>query len=272
MSTDDPTPSTEQQRQSAAVKDRYADEAMAASYVEIEWPDHVPVRTAWAGYDVPLPTTALARRVIDGAITLPPTFRGSVLDVGGATGRLLWEWLQHFPETSSLTLVEPSTPFIGYARRFVLGNEREQPIPVVDRPSRPGWLTLERWPEPIRPDLLELVNATFEGAALGSRRFDVVSCCNVADRHPRPQALVDRLAELVAPGGCLLLASPLDWRTEYTSSEHWVDRLEDLLPPGWRVDRHLDEPYVFRYHVRHRAVFSTEVICCSRQEPGAPAG
>ena len=49
---------------------------------------------------------------------------------------------------------------------------------------------------------------------LGS--FDLVHAANLLCRLPNPQAFLDRLNELVAPGGQLLLTTPFTWLEDFT--------------------------------------------------------
>ncbi len=116
MMTEEPAIADEV-KQASAVTERYAGEAMAASYIEAEWPDFVlddeqRTRCQEPGAETPLP-----RRIIAGALTRPQSFNGTVLDVGAATGRLLWEWYRRFSATKRMVLVEPSEPFVRYAKR-----------------------------------------------------------------------------------------------------------------------------------------------------------
>src|SRR6185295_6533304 len=41
--------------------------------------------------------------------------------------------------------------------------------------------------------------------------FDVISLCNVIDRSDRPRSLLSAVAQRLAPGGLLLLATPLPY-------------------------------------------------------------
>jgi SAM-dependent methyltransferase len=49
--------------------------------------------------------------------------------------------------------------------------------------------------------------------------FDAVTCVNLLDRAKEPTVLLDRAAALVAPGGALLLTTPLNWQQE--GGEFW---------------------------------------------------
>ncbi len=263
----------DEKEQAGAVAERYANDAMLASYIEAEWRDFTMPADGEAEHGRRIPAVnvpPLARRVIARMARHLAEFRGTVVDVGGATGRFLWEWQRRFPATERLVLVEPSVPFATSARRFLAGENREQPLPFVDRPSRPRWSPPERWPEPLPAERFEIINATAEEASLPPASFDVVSCCNVADRHDDPRVLVQTVATLVRPTGILTLSSPLDWKSEFTSEAAWVDDLAALLPTGWTVLESWDEPYPFRYHDRFDAVFLTQVLCCVA--PASPSG
>jgi SAM-dependent methyltransferase len=49
--------------------------------------------------------------------------------------------------------------------------------------------------------------------------FDVISCVNLLDRVESPDVLLDEAARVLAPGGLLVLTSPLNWRSSQES--HW---------------------------------------------------
>ena len=98
--------------------------------------------------------------------------RGAILDLGCWVGFLLAEARERGWETLG---VEPSEFASSYAR------------------ERLG---------------LEVLRADLFGADLGGRRFDAVVMGDVIEHLPRPADALDRMAELLAPGGVAYLALP----------------------------------------------------------------
>lgn len=90
-------------------------------------------------------------------------------------------------------------------------------------------------------------------ADLGS--FDRVHAANLICRLPEPRRLLDRLPELVTPGGELVLATPCTWLEEFTPAENWpsggtFDWLHSLLTPDFTLLRQADEPFLIRETAR----------------------
>lgn len=98
-------------------------------------------------------------------------------------------------------------------------------------------------------------DATALDAAL--QDFDVVLAANLICRLPRPMAFLDRLPDLVKPGGQLLLATPLTWLEDYTPRELWLGRersgfedLKEILSPNFELSHTSNLPFVIREHAR----------------------
>ena len=94
--------------------------------------------------------------------------------------------------------------------------------------------------------------------SLGS--FDVVLAANLICRLPDPGAFLDRLAELVKPGGQLLLTTPFTWMEEYTPRELWIgarletgrsfDALQSALAHAFDLEHTVEIPFLIREHSR----------------------
>lgn len=65
--------------------------------------------------------------------------------------------------------------------------------------------------------------------------YDAVSCLNVLDRCKRPRTLLRTLAGAVAPGGALILATPLPFDPFYFDGPRTLEPAErlDAPGPGW---------------------------------------
>ncbi len=95
-------------------------------------------------------------------------------------------------------------------------------------------------------------------ADLGS--FDVVVAANLICRLPEPRAFLDRLPDLVCPGGQLLLTTPFTWMDNYTPQDRWFgatpetggsfDALQSILAPAFELQHTADIPFLIREHSR----------------------
>jgi SAM-dependent methyltransferase len=104
--------------------------------------------------------------------------RGRVLDVGAGSGGVT-ATLAAF--ASELVATETSAPAI---RRLRARGHRAHLLDLAEPGAR---------------------------SQIGAEPFDVVACLNVLDRAERPRALLDAAVRCVAPGGRLLVATPLPY-------------------------------------------------------------
>ena len=86
--------------------------------------------------------------------------------------------------------------------------------------------------------------------------FDVVHAANLLCRLPDPNLLLNRLPDLVKPGGQLLLATPFTWLEEFTARENWLgsgdseEELTRILSPDFELEEKREMPFVIREHRR----------------------
>ncbi|MGC4013190.1 MAG: putative 4-mercaptohistidine N1-methyltransferase [Luteolibacter sp.] len=85
--------------------------------------------------------------------------------------------------------------------------------------------------------------------------FDRVHAANLLCRLPEPQRLLNRLPELVKPGGELVLATPCTWLEEFTPPENWpsggtFDWLKSELSQAFDLLSQNDERFVIRETAR----------------------
>ena len=90
--------------------------------------------------------------------------------------------------------------------------------------------------------------------------FDVVLAANLLCRLPDPDALLGRFADLVKPGGQLLLTTPFTWLEEFTPRDRWIgggvtgpsseEELTRRLSGEFRLHRRRDLPFLIRKHER----------------------
>jgi SAM-dependent methyltransferase len=94
----------------------------------------------------------------------------------------------------------------------------------------------------------------------GMGPFDVVLAANLICRLPDPNAFLDRLPDLVKPGGQLLLTTPFTWLEEFTPKDKWIgghvsgpsseEELTRRLFTSFRPHRRTDIPFLIREHGR----------------------
>jgi len=104
-------------------------------------------------------------------------------------------------------------------------------------------------------------NLTFErGDACDLRTdiesFDLVHAANLLCRLPDPKILLNRLPQLVKPGGQLLLTTPFTWLEEFTPQSNWLDQggsdnaLKNFLSPEFELEQEKNLPFLIREHRR----------------------
>ena len=90
-------------------------------------------------------------------------------------------------------------------------------------------------------------------ADIGS--FDRVHAANLICRLPEPLKLLERLSDLVVPGGELILATPATWLSSFTPSERWPegrtrDWLAEQLGDSFELTKEVEEPFLIRETAR----------------------
>lgn len=85
--------------------------------------------------------------------------------------------------------------------------------------------------------------------------FDRVHAANLICRLPEPLRLLQRLPQLVVPGGELVLATPATWLAEFTPPENWPkgrtrDWLVEQLGEAFELIHEQEEPFLIRETAR----------------------
>lgn len=168
------------------------------------------------------------------------------IDLGCAVGRSTLELSRH---VGSVVGSDLSSAFIEAARRIASGER------VAYRLAHDGGGVSEHHvglPAGTRP---ERVAFRVQDALAESGNYDIVHASNLLCRVPDPDRLLDRLTDMVAPGGQLALATPGSWLEEFTPRENWpelplVDYLEARLGSRMELVRAIDLPFVIREHDR----------------------
>jgi putative 4-mercaptohistidine N1-methyltranferase len=171
------------------------------------------------------------------------------LDLGCAVGRSAFEMARTCEEVVGIDF---SHAFIGAAESLrhgeVLGYDRREEAALTTRL------------EARLPDGLDLARLRFfQGDAMHLQsdlgEFDRVHAANLLCRLPQPSLLLERFADLVKPGGELVLATPCTWLEEFTPPEQWpvdgtLDWLKSALSPAFELIRQADEPFLIRETAR----------------------
>jgi SAM-dependent methyltransferase len=199
-----------------------------------------------------------------------------VIDVGGSTGRLVYELHRRLTAhglSPEFLMVEPSRQFCSWAQRL-LGMDAGQDganeccIPLPHLPGQPHFEPVDAMEARRRigpPGHVTICCSTAENAPRLEQFFDLAVSLNVIDRHPAPKALVERIARFVRPGGLLVLGTPFDFREQFTpDTASWPRRIEDLLPAGWMLKGGGELAYHLRLSQWDHTTFVCRLVCAAR--------
>lgn len=190
----------------------------------------------------------------------------TVYEVGGGAGRFAYEFLEAHPETQRYVMSDPSQDKIRHARWIFGEDVHINSLPVNVSQTRWERLPVERPQLGDRPWLskLEVAARNVESSEWIRESADVVVCLNVIDHVENPPRFLFHLRRLLKPGGVLLLASPLDWHSDFTPTGYWQDRLEDFLEGRWEVLERDELPFYYRTRPRRMILFASEVLLIRR--------
>ena len=119
------------------------------------------------------------------------------------------------------------------------------------------WVSLDASVMPCKVDF-EVGDAMALRSDLGS--FDCVLACNLICRLEDPMRLINRFAELVRPGGQLVITTPFTWLESFTPEDRWLSaRAKDSFSGltqaleaanQFKLDATWDMPFLIREHQR----------------------
>lgn len=171
------------------------------------------------------------------------------LDLGCAVGRSSFELSRHASEVIG---IDYSQAFIEAAQAMQEGG--------VARISRSEEAAVRTGLEVTLPDGVRAGRVRFEqGDAMDLRAdlgsFDRVLAANLLCRLREPARLLERLPELVRPGGELVLTTPCTWLEEFTPPGNWpadgtFGWLRDALDGAFALEAQHDEPFLIRETAR----------------------
>ncbi len=174
------------------------------------------------------------------------------LDIGCAVGRSTFELARTCGEVVG---IDASQAFIDAACRLKVAGTH--PATRLDEGSASTQLEVAVDPAIDRSRVtFEQGDAQALRGDLGS--FDLVLACNLICRLPEPARCLQRLPELVKPGGRLLITTPFTWLEAYTPRERWLGDgatdsfggLRSALEPAFRLEQKWDMPFLIREHAR----------------------
>lgn len=179
------------------------------------------------------------------------------LDLGCAVGRSTFELASH---CGSVLGIDSSKRFIDVAKQLQERGEFRSQI-KTEGILRNDFLAQVPPKIDRKRVQFEVGNAMDLSKEIGS--FDVVLMANLIDRLPRPILLLERLPDLLRPGGQLVLVSPYTWLEEFTPRSEWLggfecdgqkvtsfDTLHAKLEPAFELIGRRDLPFLIREHVR----------------------
>ncbi len=256
--------------------DFYADEGRLAIHLEMEWSDvlFAPVHgtgsapkdtSEWPNPLVHRTRPAFYQSVCErvcGWLAARGASPISYCDVGGGAGRTMYEIARALPALEELVLIEPSKNLARWAQHMLAGTEGLRAFPALSGLWEVENRPLTATPEPLRDvsRRLRVHVDVVEAVAIPDGSFQLITCLNVVDRHPDPRALLARLRRMVAPGGLLVLASPLDFRERLTPRPNWIDDLAQLFDPGeWVMAGEAEIPMDVRASPRYWTRYMAQV-------------
>ncbi|MDG1241440.1 MAG: putative 4-mercaptohistidine N1-methyltransferase [Opitutae bacterium] len=181
---------------------------------------------------------------------LPTGARG--LDLGCSVGRSSFELARHCEEVVG---IDYSQAFIDAANR--MKTQGLHPAWRMDEGSATTLLDL-KVDAAIDPNRVHFEQGDAQHIREDIGQFDVVIACNLICRLPEPMRLLQRLSQLLKPGGQLLITTPFTWLEAYTPSENWLgDGAEDsfaglrsALESSFELQQQWDMPFLIREHAR----------------------
>lgn len=261
---------------SQASKQRYSKDWQQAAYLEAEWSDFLLPDFEESDQDVD-PQNGRVRPVfyqriadlIVGWLSSVERPAKRYCDVGGSSGRTLYEMAAKATTISELVLAEPSTELADWAKKLLLKQGEVDWIPIVCEWQKCSFAKPKSLPAPIIfPNRsVEIYNCPAEEVPRPAKYFDLISCLNVVDRVASPVGLISTLTNLLAPGGLLVVASPLEFDERFVPDrESWVRDLNELfVADEWTSVGETSLIYDMRRYRREWIRYNSQVVAKSKK-------
>eukprot|EP01043_Picozoa_sp_COSAG02_P063834 COSAG02_NODE_9157_length_2306_cov_7.738106_1_plen_320_part_00 len=200
------------------------------------------------------PTAALEFPQRCARLCLHAEGRARALDVGCSVGGMSFQLARHFDEVKG----------VDFSHAFVAAAENMREAGSADYTATIEAEIKETRSASVDADI-ERSRLSFEqGNACALRddigQFDAVLAANLLCRLPEPQAFLERCADLVKPGGVLVLVSPYSWLEEYTEKSKWLggvaggpqtfEAVNKELSKSFQLLETPDMPFLIREHAR----------------------
>ena len=174
------------------------------------------------------------------------------LDLGCAVGRSSFELSRSFDEVLGIDFAQA---LIDGAQAMQGGEHPSLPMREEGDATRQVDLAL---PEGSRPDHIRFEQGDACKLRSDIGTFDAVLMANLIDRLPAPRACLQRLPDILAPGGIAVITSPYTWLEEYTPRSEWLgsDAEDSFAALSREMAEHFtlihrgDEPFLIREHRR----------------------
>ena len=183
---------------------------------------------------------------------LPATARA--LDLGCAVGRSSFELARYCPEVQA---IDYSEAFIQAARTLQQNGFLDYKIKQM---ANLEVSAVARLPAGIDPQRVHFAVGDAHCDPQQFEPFDVVHAANLLCRMSNPGRLINRLPDLVKPGGQLILATPHTWLEEFTPPANWPGAshgqkdpcraLQVELSRNFELLAEKDMPFLIREHAR----------------------
>jgi len=193
---------------------------------------------------------------------------GRALDIGCAVGRASFELAAHFKEVQGMDF---SHGFINACNKLKENGSMDYSM------TTEGYLSTKHVAE-ISSNIDRQRCQFWQGDAcdlptdLG--KFDCVLSSNLICRLPQPMTFLQRCADLVAPGGILVLVTPYSFSEDYTPKEHWIggfvkdgkevkaaDTVKSVFDPHFDLVESFDMPWIIRETARkHQVTFGHATV------------
>ena len=212
-----------------------------------------------------------ARCVHDCVDTIALPRNARALDVGCAVGRSSFELARYCTEVIG---IDYSQAFIDAANTL-----REQGLRDYHR-THEGHVQMRT--NAAVNSAIDRQRVHFEtGDACALRgdlgRFDIVLAANLICRLPRPMAFLERLPNLLNPGGQLILTTPFTWLESFTPVENWLggtestgdsfNALRAVLKPHFELRDSFDMPFLIRETSRKFQWTVAQASMWTRRDP-----